>query len=261
MPHQVLRVSSTVRIPDPARRLGQIAPLETRWRETVDRIRFELPRDHALQSAGNGMKSELALDDLQDAFFAAKAEQVAAAERATAASPEIREACRALSEYQRQWNSAAIEIKAAQRWLEVASGSWQFQLAGLIGADCFVVPHLYSTSVSDSAKFHSVVEARQAVQEMLPRFQVLRSVIAKIKEAKSFEALPAEQKAIELIRCLVERQARSHERIIKLESQCAVLEMRLDRLERGRKKKSNSKRRRLAAASTRSSTSQIGSAA
>jgi hypothetical protein len=44
---------------NPARRIGQIAPLEVRWREAMERIRNKLPADHPLQSGGNGMMSEL----------------------------------------------------------------------------------------------------------------------------------------------------------------------------------------------------------
>jgi hypothetical protein len=198
MPHPVLRVSSTVRIPNPARRLGQIADLATRWREAVCRIRDELPADHPLQSGGNGMMSELGLDDLLDALDRAKAELEPPPD-----NPMIRAARQEFSQFQRQFNAAAITIKQAQPWLQRAVKDWRHALIGLITADCFSVPQ----QIDYATDFRSVAEARKAVQAMHPRLQFVQGIVAQINEAKRFDTLEPEAQCFELLRALMAQKS------------------------------------------------------
>jgi hypothetical protein len=227
MPHPVLRVSSTVRIPNPARRLGQIAPLAVRWREAVERVRYELPADHPLQSGGNGLMSELALDDLLDALEAAKAQLAPPPD-----SPVIRAARAEFSQFQREFNSCAITIKQAQPWLQRAVTDWRHQLLGDITPDCFTVPQ----RLDFSTEFRSVSEAREAVQALTPRLQWARGICAQIAAAQEFEKRPDEQASV-LIEALMSRKIDSDNHIIALSGQVSALEARLGRLEKRKRNK------------------------
>jgi hypothetical protein len=228
MVHPVLRVNSVNRVPDARRRAGQIAPLSVRWAETVERIRTELPTNHPLQSGGNGMQSEIALDDLQDAFYAAKAALAPPPD-----NPAIREARLEFSQFQREFNSCCITIKNSQGWLTLAAANWRHQLLGSITPDMFTVP----LKLDFSTEFGSVWEARKAVQAMLPRLQWVRGICAQISAAQAFERQSHEDQSFDLIRALVARKAEADSKIIALQSQCAALTARLDRLERRRNKK------------------------
>jgi hypothetical protein len=198
----------------------------------MERIQTELPPTHPLRGAGNTMMSELALDDVTDALEAAKAAMVPAAP-----SPETREAVREVREMMRQFNACSLEIKAAQFWLQRAVDDWQHRLLGNISTDCFHVPGLYPTGVGEGSQFSSVLEARQAAKEMLPRLQWVRGVVAKISEAKSFDAQPIEQRCMELIRALWTRLQENQNRIIELEALTSALTARIDRLERKKPKR------------------------
>jgi hypothetical protein len=228
MPHAVIRVNAVNRVPDARRRTGLVPPLEARWRETVERIRTELPPDHPMQSAGSAMRSELALDDLQDQFYTAKAEQQPPPD-----SPAIREARAEFREFQRQYNAACLEIKAAQPFLRHAATDWKLRLLGLVSPDMFSVP----TPVDFSTEFRSVSEARQSVQSMLPRLQFIKGICAQITAARHFEAQSLDERNSDLIGALVARKQDTDARVVKLEAQCTALEARLNRLERGRRKK------------------------
>ena len=72
---------------------------------------------------------------------------------------------------------------------------------------------------------------------MLPRLQFVRDICTAIKEARHFEAQERDQQALDLCQALAVRKAESDARVIALEAQCAALEARLNRLERGRRKK------------------------
>jgi hypothetical protein len=217
--------------------LGQIAPLEVRWREAMERVETELPADHPLQSACHGMmRSELALDDVLDALEAALAAMMP-----PEPTPESRAAVAEIRDMQRQFNSCSLEIKAAQPWLLRARDDWKHRLLKDIAADCFNVPGLYPMGVGGGPQFTSIYQARQAAKEMLPRLQWARGVCAAIKAARSFDNQSPDAQAMELCHTIVKRLAERDERIIGLEAQCTALEARLNRLERGRRKKSTIK--------------------
>jgi hypothetical protein len=204
--------------------------LSVRWAEAVERVQNELPGDHPLRGACNGMQSELALDDLLDGLEADLAAMVPAAP-----SPETREAVREVREMQRQFNACSLEIKQAQAFLARAVNDWRHRLLADISTDCFHVPGLYPTAVN-AADFSST-QARQAAKDMLPRLQWARGVVAKINEARSFEAQPIEQRCMALIEALWTRLQDSRGRVIALEAQTTALEARLDRLEQRKKPK------------------------
>jgi hypothetical protein len=231
MVHPVLRVSSTVRIPNPARRLGTIPELSVRWAEAVARVQNELPANHPLRGNCNGMMSELALDDLLDGLEAAKAQLAPPPD-----TPERREAVREYYDMRRQWNACCIEIKNAQGFLQRAVNNWKHRLLADISTDCFHIPNQLPATVGD-LQSSSIHEARQLVKELLPRLQWARGVLAKITEARCFDTQPTEQQAISLISALYARLQESQGRVIALEAQTTALEAQLNRLQRGRKKK------------------------
>jgi hypothetical protein len=197
----------------------------------VAHIRNELPADHPLQSGGNGMMSELALDDLQDAFYAAKA-AMAPAEP----SPETRQAVREVRDMQREFNACSLQIKQSQAFLQRAVGDWRHRLLADISTDCFHVPGFYPTGVGEGTNFSSISEARKAAKEMLPRLQWARGVLAKISEARSFDNQPIEQRCMMLVGALWTRLQESQNRIIQLEAATAALEA-LSRRRRSKKPK------------------------
>jgi hypothetical protein len=233
MPHPVLRVSSTVRIPNPARRLGQIAPLPQRWAEAVERIRTELPADHPLQSGVNTMMSELALDDLLDALEAAKAQLAAAP-----ANPLLTAAAREFYDLQRQFNACAGEIRDSQGWLRQKAGDWKHQLLRSLTADMFTVPVPVPTSIDERRTFTSIPAARRAVVEFIPKLQFVRGICTAIKEARRFDTQEPEQQNRDLIQALALRLTETQNRIITLESANAALQAQMGRrLERRHSKK------------------------
>jgi hypothetical protein len=232
MPHPVLRVSSSVRIPNPARRLGQIAPLPQRWAEAVARVHNELPADHPLQSGGNMMMSELALDDLLDALEAAKTALAAAPP-----NPLLTAAAREFYDLQRQFNGCAAEIRDAQGWLQRKASDWKHQLLRSLSADMFTVPVPLPTSIDERRVFTSIPAARRAAVEFVPKLQFVRGLVEQIKAARSFDNDPPEQQTMQLVRALLARLQESTARIINLESANTALTARLDRLERRKKPK------------------------
>jgi hypothetical protein len=184
-----------------------------------------------MQSAGNGMMSECGLDDLQDAFDAAKAAMAPPPD-----NPAIREARREFSQAVHEFNSCCIQIKNSQGWLRRAVTDWRHVLLGDIGADAFSVPQ----QIDYDTEFRSVAEARQATKDFLPRLQWAKGVCAEIVAAQSFDNRRDEQDR-ELIRALAARRLQSDERIIALEGQVSALTARLDRLDRKRKKSKHSR--------------------
>jgi hypothetical protein len=231
MVHPVLRVNAVNRVPDPRRRTGFVPPLSVRWAETVERIRTELPPSHPLQSGGNTMQNEIALDDLQDAFYAAKAALAPATP-----NPETRAAAQEYYDMRRAWNSACLEIKNAQGWLGRAVNDWKHRLLSDISTDCFHIPNQLPSAVGDGPQFNSILAARRATTELLPKLQWARGVLAKISEAKRFEAQERDQQALDLVAALWTRLQESNARIINLESANTALAAKLDRIERRRKK-------------------------
>jgi len=232
MVHPVIRVNSVNRVPDARRRTGFVAALETRWRETVERIRTELPPDHPMQAAGNGMRSELALDDLQDQLEAALAARAAAPP-----DPLVTAAAREFYELLRQYNACAVEIRDAQPWLRRAAGDWKHQVLGDLLADMASVPVPQPTSIDERRTFFNVPDARRAATDFLPKLQWAKGVCEQIKYARSFDNDPREQQCIALVQALWARLLESQNRLITLESANAALEARLNQLERGRRKK------------------------
>jgi hypothetical protein len=81
-----------------------------------------------------------------------------------------------------------------------------------------------------------VREAHAAVTDLLPRLSWLRGIAAQVRAAKSFDSLSPDAQAIELCHALMMRLQERDARIINLESTCAALEARLDRLEHRTKK-------------------------
>jgi hypothetical protein len=201
-----------------------------RWAEAVERVQNEMPASHPLRSSCNGMMSELALDDLLDALEAAKAQLTPPPD-----TPERREAVREYYDMRRAWNSACIEIKNAQGWLQRAVNDWKHRLLADISTDCFHIPSQLPTTVG--VEFNSAYQARQVVKELLPRLQWARGVLAKIGDARSFDNQPIEQQCMSLIHALLARLLESQNRIIALEAATTALEARINRLERGRRKK------------------------
>jgi hypothetical protein len=228
MAHPVLRVSSSVRIPNPARRCGQIPPLEVRWQAALDEL-------HAVAPGvpwGQPM-TEIGLDDLEG-FIAQKRRE----QEPPPPTPETREAVREVREMQRQFNACALEIKAAQLWLQRARNDWKHQLLKDVTADCFQIPGLYPMGVGEGPQFDSIAQARAAAKQMLPRLQWARGVCAAIKAARSFDTEPKDAQALQLCHALVMRLQESQGRVIAVEAQCAALEAKVNRLERRRNKQS-----------------------
>jgi hypothetical protein len=238
MPHPVLRVSSTVRIPNPKRRVGQIGPLSERWADALARVRRELPSDHPPQAAcSTTMMSELGLDDILDALEAALAAMPPPPD-----NPMIREARQEFLRLQREFNTSASEIKSAQSWLKYAVKEWRHVLLGDITADMFSVP----PQLDYSTEFRSTVEAHEAVQFLVPRLEWVRAVLAKISAVRRFDTQARDQQTLDLVHALTVRKQESDARIIALEAAATALEARLNRLERGRKRKAKPTIRRAA---------------
>src|SRR5262249_47028159 len=134
-------------------------------------------------------------------------------------------------------NSCSLEIKNSQFWLQHARDDWRHKLLGHITPECFTSVGLFPTACGEGPDFSSAYEARQAVQEMLPRLQWVRAICAQINQARAFEKYPPADQSFALMRALVAKRAEDEARIAALESLCMALGARIDRLERGPKPK------------------------
>jgi hypothetical protein len=196
-----------------------------RWAQTVERIHYELPAGHELQSACNGMMSELALDDLQDALEAALAAMVPAEP-----NPFVTEAAREVYQLQRDWNGLAAKIRDAQPWLRRAAGDWRHTaVLRDLTADMFQTPKPYPTSVDERQQFSSIEQARQAAKAMFERVSWLRSLVSQIDAAQSFDRADRAEQAADLIRSFALRRQESDARIIALEAAVGALQAQLRR--------------------------------
>jgi hypothetical protein len=144
-------------------------------------------------------------------------------------SAETRAAAHEVYEFMRQFDACALEIKAAQTWLQRARADWRHQLLRDLSPDCFSAPGLYHyTDVDNTPAFANAWEARQAAKEMLPRLEWVRNVLARITEAKQFETLPPESQALALTKALFAGHAAIKDRFKNIEAQLGAIEAKLD---------------------------------
>jgi hypothetical protein len=206
--------------------------LAERWQEKVDQLR-ELSPGAQLPVPINESTFDLLCD------------LVAEQRKAHEPPPPDEETRAARAEYfevRRQYNAVVTEIRDAQAWLALVRHSWKFK--SLITPDCFHVPAAFDTDVDQAPTFTKPWEARAAAQKLQAQLQWVRDTIhAPIVRAQQFEKKPAAEQTLELMRMFITRETENNARIASLESQCAALEARLGRLERGTKK---SKLRRVA---------------
>jgi len=221
--------------------LNGARPIAERWQEAVDLLARVAPDTPFLAQI-----SEHNLDALHDLI--AEKQKAKAPPQPDAAT---RDAMNELYEFEKQFNSCSLEIKAAQGWLQHARNDWRHKLLGHITPECFTSVGLFPTAVGEGPKFSNAYEGRRAVQEMLPRLQWVRAICAQINEARAFEKLPPADQSFALMRAFVAKRAESEARITALESYCAALEARIGRLERGNKPKKSKSR---PTSSTRSAT-------
>jgi hypothetical protein len=219
-------VSVVGRVPDARRRTGLngARPLAERWQEGIDLLRRIAP-----ETGFHEPISEFGLDRLF-ALIAQKQVEKAPPQP----DSQTLAAAQEFWEFQRQWNSIALEIKQAQPWLERARTDWKHKLLKDISLDCFETPGLFDNSVGP-CPFKNPTEAREASRTLMPHLQRLRRVLAAIDEARRFESFSADQQALALVRALIGRFTDFEARIAALEAHNMALEARMGRLERGKK--------------------------
>jgi len=221
------------RVPNSANRLGLhgAKPLSARWDAAVDLLHRISPGTPVPVPA-----NELNLDRVLELVAEARV-------RATPPEPDpqTRAAADEFFQLQRDFNSVALQIKQAQRWLITAKDNWRHKLLKDISPDCFQEIAPYDTAVGDFP-FHSAYEARVAAKDMLQRVLWLRGIWGQISEAKSFEAQTKDLQALDLVKALAGRFTDFENRIAAVEAHNMALEARIGRLERGNKPAKKSKR-------------------
>jgi hypothetical protein len=206
-------------------RNGIQPPLAERWQAAID----ELGRVAPGVPFGSPV-SEISLDDLHDLI--ARERKAKAPPEPT---PELVEAMADFGDQTRMFNSLALELKAAQKWLDRARGDWKHQLLKDISPDCYTIPPLLPTGDA-MPDFTSVWSARQATKDLLPKMQWARGALARIFEAQAFDEWEPGHQAIALVKALARENTALKKLGEDLWAALSATEARLDRLERNSKR-------------------------
>src|SRR5262249_57794940 len=114
-------------------------PLAERYESARALAMREIPLDDPERAVVNSMVSEASIDLIYDAVGRAMKRK-----EPPPPDPATREAARELYQFQMDFNSAALEIKAAQPWLHRTRSDWRHRLMGSLSANICQVPGWFS---------------------------------------------------------------------------------------------------------------------